>query len=109
LSIDDRGKIMKGSFRAVTAAILAFCGAAAPADAAKEGAKKDAAKPRSSLAAIQLECFKQHGAWYDAATKKWVIQGSYYHMASRIDAVNSCVTQRTGKTAPFIREQTSRP
>jgi len=96
---------MKGSFCAAAIAALAFCGAAAPADAAKKGA----AKTKSSLAAIQMECFKQYGAWYDPATKKWVMQGPYYHMASKIDAVNSCVTQRTGKPAPFIREQSRTP
>jgi hypothetical protein len=96
---------MKRPFCVVAAATLAFCGAVTCADAAKKGA----AKSRSSLAAIQLECFKQYGAWYDETTKRWVMQAPYYIMASRTDAINDCVAQRAGKAAPFLRERTVRP
>jgi hypothetical protein len=107
--IDHRGKSMKGQFCAVAVAILALCGAVASADAAKKGAAKSSAKSRSGLAAIQLECFKQHGAWYDEATKRWVMQAPYYIMAGKVDAINDCVAQRAGtKAAPFLQERTLR-
>jgi hypothetical protein len=93
---------MKRSFCAAIAAALAFCGTVASADT-----KKGAAK--SSFAAIQIECFKQNGGWYDEATKRWVIQAPYYHMGGKSDAINSCIAQRTGKAGQYVHEQTVRP
>lgn len=62
---------------------------------------------QQSVRAAQAECFRQYGA-YDEAKKKWVIPAApYYIMASRIDAINNCVSQRTGRpTEGFLREQT---
>ena len=97
---------MKGTFCAAAVATLPFCGTVAPADAARKGA----AKTGSSPASVRLECMKQYGAWYDAATKRWVMRAPYYVMAGRADAVDRCVAQRTGKPiAPVMREQTVRP
>jgi hypothetical protein len=63
-----------------------------------------------NLRAIQIECMKQHGAYYDATRKRWVIPPApYYIMSSRVDAVYNCVTQRTGRPArPFMYERTVR-
>jgi hypothetical protein len=90
---------MTWTFRA-TAAALAFCCVAAPADAAKKS------PPRQSLTAIQLECFKQQGAYYDAETKRWMITGDDRNMQSRTETVRDCVAQKTGtRPAPFLREE----
>lgn len=60
----------------------------------------------SSLAAIQLECFKSQGAYLDPATKRYVMYGTEMDMQSKTDAVNKCVTEKTGKPAtPFVRHQ----
>ena len=88
---------MKPTFRAAIIAAVALLAFAAAA--AKSG-------PRSSLSAIQLECFKQQGAFYDAETKRWKITGPEYTMLSRTEAVNNCVAQKTGKRPqPFLREE----
>ena len=100
---------MKASFCATAIAALALCGTAASAQDAKKDAKKGAAKTRSSFAAIQIECFKQNGGWYDEATKRWTIQVPYYHMGGKSDAINACIAQRTGKSGNFVSEQTYRP
>jgi len=82
------------------AAALVLFGAMVPADAAKKRAAK------SGLTAVQLECFKQYGAWYDAASKQWKIEVPYYHVGSKMDAIENCVAQRTGKRpAKFISER----
>jgi hypothetical protein len=96
---------MRGMLCAATAAAIAFSATIDTADAAK----KRAANARSSLATAKLECFKQNGGWYDEKAKRWVMQAPYYIMASRIDAVNACITQRTGKTGPFMNERIIRP
>ena len=96
---------MKSTLCAATAAAIAFSGTVDTVEAAK----KRAAGARSSLEAAKIECLKQNGGWYDENTKRWVMQAPYYIMASRIDAVNACITQRTGKTGPFMREQIVRP
>jgi hypothetical protein len=88
---------MKNMFYA--AAALAVCIAATPADAAKK------AKGGSSTKAATIECMKQYGAWYDAATKRWTMQGPYYHMASRADAVDRCVAQRTGQPIRAVMQE----
>jgi len=93
---------MKNMFYAAVA--LAVCIAATPADAAKKSAKSG-----SSTKTAVIECMKQYGAWYDAATKRWTMQGPYYHMASRADAVDRCVAQRTGQPIRAVmQEQTVR-
>jgi len=96
---------MRSMLCTATAAAIVFCGTLNTADAAK----KRAANARSSLDAAKIECLKQNGGWYDEKTKRWVMQAPYYIMASRIDAVNACITQRTGKTGPFMRERIVRP
>ena len=98
---------MKGQFCPLAVAAVAFCGAVTCADAAKNGAaKKGAANTRSSLAAIQLECFKQQGAFYDPETKRWKMTGTDNNMLSRSEAVTNCVAQKTGKRPePFLREE----
>jgi len=58
------------------------------------------------LTAIQLECFKQQGAFYDAETKRWKMTGTDNNMLSRMEAVTNCVMQKTGKRPePFLREE----
>lgn len=84
---------------------LASCGTAASA----KNAKKGAANSKSSFAAIQIECLKQNGGWYDEATKKWMISAPYYHIGGKADAVNSCIAQRTGRAGQYLREETYRP
>lgn len=81
------------------AATLIVCAAAAPADAAKKG------KGGSSSKAAVIECMKQQGAWYDAATKRWTMQGPYHYMASRADAVDSCVAKRTGQPIRAVMQE----
>jgi len=79
---------------------MALCVAPAPADAAKKRVAT------SGLSAVQLECFKQYGAWYDATSKRWKIEVPYYHVGSKMDAIENCVAQRTGKRpAKFIGEK----
>ena len=61
-------------------------------------------KSSSSLAAIQLECFKSQGAYLDPATKRYIMHGTEMDMQSRTDAVNRCVAEKTGKPAtPFLQ------
>ncbi len=77
-------------------AILTF---ATPASAQKKS-------NGSSLAAIQLECFKAQGAYLDPATKRYVMQGTELDLPGKTDAVNKCVAEKTGKPAtPFLREE----
>jgi hypothetical protein len=91
---------MKSMLRAAAVAAFAFCCAAAPANAAKKSA------PKSGLAAIQMECFKEQGAYYDAATKRWMFMADDRFMQSRLSAIQSCVDQKAGtRTAPFVREE----
>ena len=56
-------------------------------------------KSGDSLAAIQLECFKAQGAYYDPATKRWKMEGTDTNIIQRTDAVNRCVTEKTGRPA----------
>jgi hypothetical protein len=80
-------------------ALFAVTCAAAPAFAQK--------KSSGSLAAIQLECFKAQGGYYDAAKKRWWMEGSDSEMLSRGDAVNKCVAEKTGKPAgQFMKQET---
>lgn len=91
----------------LAAAALAFCVAAAPADAAKKNAAKKGGAG-SNLAAIRLACFKQYGGWYDPNEKKWVMHGTIYTLPGKIEAVNSCVAQKAGiplMQVPFIQER----
>ena len=84
--------------RAVVAGVLILLGLASPAAAQK--------KPRTSLAAIQIECFENQGAYLDPDTKRYVLRGTEMDMLSKTDAVNRCVAEKTGKPAtPFVREQ----
>ena len=86
---------MKRALRAAIVAAVAFAALAAAA-----GAKN------TSLTAIQLECFKQQGAFYDTETKRWKMNGTDNTMLSRMEAVNTCVMQKTGKRPePFLREE----
>ena len=79
-------------------AAVAICGLAAPA-----GAKS---APRTGLTTIQLECFKQQGAFYDPETKRWKMTGTDLNILSRSEAVTNCVAQKTGKRPePFLREE----
>ena len=88
--------------RALCAAIVAAVALYALASPA--AAKNSPA--HSSLTAIQLECFKQQGAFYDAETKRWKMTGTDNTMLSRMEAVNTCVMQKTGKRPePFLREE----
>lgn len=89
---------MKRTFCAAAAFALVVCGCAAPALAQKKSAGG------SSLAAIQIECFKGQGAYLDPATKQYVMYGTEMDMQSRTDAVNRCVAEKTGKPAiPFVQ------
>lgn len=85
-------------------AMLMTC-AAGTADAAKKN--KSPKNADTGLRAIQLQCFKEQGAWFDAEGKTWRIQGNEREMPARIDAVYACVKQRSGKFAPFIRQETT--
>jgi hypothetical protein len=80
------------------AAALILC--ATPVEAAKKNAKGG-----SSHKAAVIECMKQYGAWYDAANKRWTMQGPYYHMASRADAVDRCVAERTGQPIRAVMQE----
>jgi hypothetical protein len=63
-------------------------------------------KSSSSLAAIQIECFKGQGAYLDPGTKRYIMYGTEMDMHSRTDAVNRCVAEKTGKPAtPFVQTQ----
>ena len=82
-----------------------LCAAAIAAGALAVLASPASAK-NTSLTAIQLECFKQQGAFYDAETKRWKMNGTDNTMLSRMEAVNTCVMQKTGKRPePFLREE----
>ena len=88
---------MNWTFCAATFAAVVLAGAA-PALAQKNS------PGGSSLAAIQLECFKSHGAYLDPATKRYIMHGTEMDMQSRTDAVNRCVAEKTGKPAtPFLQ------
>ncbi len=90
---------MNWMFCAAASAALVLAGAA-PALAQKKSAGG------SSLAAIQLECFKSQGAYLDPTTRRYVMYGTEMDMQSKTDAVNRCVTEKTGKPAtPFVRHQ----
>jgi len=91
---------MKRTLCAAAVAAAAICGLMAPAGAAKKS------PPRTGLTAIQFECFKQQGAFYDAETRRWKMTGTDNNMLSRMEAVNTCVMQKTGKRPePFLREE----
>ncbi len=88
---------------------LAFCVAAGAADAAQKNQRHGGKTSASNLAAIRLECFKQYGGWYDPSQKQWVMHGTTRTLPGRIEAVNSCVSQKAGiplMQVPFIRERT---
>ena len=73
--------------------------------ACRPGAAKKS-PPRTGLTAIQFECFKQQGAFYDAETRRWKMTCTDNNMLSRMEAVNTCVMQKTGKRPePFLREE----
>jgi hypothetical protein len=64
-------------------------------------------KSGGSLAAIQFECFKAQGAYYDASTKRWRMEGTDVDIIQRTDAVNRCVTEKTGRPAgQFLKQET---
>jgi hypothetical protein len=89
---------MKQTLHTLAASLLILSGFAAPALAQKKSA--------SSLAAIQLECFKGQGGYDDANLKKYVMHGTENDMQSKTDAVNKCVAEKTGKPAtPFVQNQ----
>jgi hypothetical protein len=76
---------------AIAIALFAFSAAAAPSYAQKQ------TRPTSQASSIQAECFKRHGAAYDAATKKWVLW--MWHESDRVnklDAVRDCISRGTG-------------
>ena len=63
-------------------------------------------KSSSSLATIQIECFKAQGGYYDAQTKQWTITGTEMDMLSKTDSVRKCVAEKTGKpTDTFLPER----
>jgi hypothetical protein len=83
---------------AAALAAWTVCGLTAPALAQK--------KPAGNLAAIQLECFKGQGGYYDANLKKYVMHGTENDMQSKTDAVNRCVAEKSGKpVTPFVQTQ----
>ncbi|MEW6451095.1 MAG: hypothetical protein AB1490_10620 [Pseudomonadota bacterium] len=82
------------------AAALFVCGVAVPADAAKKNARGG-----PSTKSATIECMKQYGAWYDPATKRWTMQGPTHYMASRADAVDSCVAQRTKQPVRAVMQE----
>jgi hypothetical protein len=92
---------MKRIFYGAAIAAFSFSGTAA--------LSQDANRPpvRQSVREAQIECYRQYGS-YDETKKKWVIPAApYYIMNSRIDAINNCVAQRTGRPPEgFLREQT---
>jgi hypothetical protein len=85
-------------------ALLIACATAGTADAAKKN--KSPKNAETGLRAIQMQCFKEQGAWFDAANKRWMIQGHENYMQARVDAVHACVKQRSGKDAPFVTQRT---
>jgi hypothetical protein len=96
--LDCLGNLMKQIVCAAAVAAFAFYALTAPALAQKKSA--------TSLAAIQLECFKSQGGYYDANLKKYVMHGTENDMQSKTDAVNKCVAEKTGKPAtPFVQNQ----
>jgi hypothetical protein len=81
------------------AAVLVVAGFTTPALAQKKSGG-------SSLAAIQIECFKAQGAYLDPASKRLIMHGTEMDMQSKTDAVNRCVAEKTGKPAtPFVQQQ----
>lgn len=93
---------MKRALEITALAALVLLFDLAPGHAAKK------ANSGSSANAAKIECMKQYGATCDG--KRCTMSAPYYIMASRLDAVDRCVAQRTGKAiAPVMREQTTRP
>jgi hypothetical protein len=87
------------AFAAAAVATIAALGSTPPALAQK--------KSTGNLAAIQLECFKAQGAYFDAQTNRWMMQGTDHDMVGRTDAVNKCVAEKTGKPATqFMKQET---
>jgi hypothetical protein len=85
---------------AVTAVVLASL--IAPAGAAEE---KEADVTATTPNAVQLECFKQYGAYQSPQTGTWTMTGPPYAMAAAVEAVYRCVAQRTGRpVAPFLHQ-----
>jgi hypothetical protein len=63
-------------------------------------------KSASRLAAMQLECFKDQGGYYDDHYKQYVFQGTTMDIQMKTDAVTKCVAEKTGKpAAPFMRQR----
>jgi hypothetical protein len=60
-----------------------------PAEAGKKGA-------RSPANSAQIECFKQWGASYDSATKRWTMYATERDAMGRLDAVRDCIARKTG-------------
>ena len=87
--------------------IRIFCAAAVAAIVLSSAAPALAQKKSaSSLAAIQLECFKGQGGYYDDHYKQYVFQDTTMDIQMKTDAVNKCVAEKTGKAAaPFIRQR----
>ena len=92
---------MKRILWSTAIAAFAFSGTAVLAQDANR------APAGQSVRAAQIECYKQYGS-YDEAKKKWVVPAApYYIMSGRIDAINNCVAQRTGRPPEgFLYERT---
>jgi hypothetical protein len=58
-----------------------------------------AQKPTGSAgqaSAAYVECFKQHGAAYDPASKKWTLHTTELHSMNMLDTIRDCISRRTG-------------
>lgn len=70
-------------------------------------------KPQNAAQAgsARVECFKQYGASYDAANKKWMMYVTERDAMSRLDAVRDCVAKKSGgrDKALAIPEKWSNP
>ncbi|MCC6889182.1 MAG: hypothetical protein IT536_11670 [Hyphomicrobiales bacterium] len=82
----------------VTALLLLSLPALAqpPANGSKKGARPPAGT------AAQIDCLKQHGASYDAATKRWIMHMTDRDVTARLDPVRACLSRATGRPRESI-------
>ena len=53
-------------------------------------------KGAEQTSSAYIECFKQHGATYDSASKKWTLNTTELHSMNLLDSVRDCISRRTG-------------